>query len=52
MDRVCLAHGGVLAGDPGRQLRHTPQNDRVLRTDWPATILPPPGRTPPEWFPD
>lgn len=51
IERVGLAHGGVLAGDPGRQLRHTLQNDRVLRTDWPATILPPPGRPPPEWFP-
>ena len=51
MDRICLAHGGLRAGEPGALLGHTLQNDQVLRTDWPATILPPPGRPPPAWFP-
>ncbi|MDP6509203.1 MAG: MBL fold metallo-hydrolase [Chloroflexota bacterium] len=52
IDRLCLAHGGSLPVDSLAQLRHTLQNEEVLRTDWPATILPPPGRSPPDWFPD
>ena len=50
IDVMCLAHGGCVFDDPGGRLERTLQNDRIYRTDWPATIMPPPGRKPPDWF--
>jgi hypothetical protein len=48
IDMMCLAHGGCMADDPGKRLRHTLQNDQLYRNEWPATVMPPPGRKPPD----